>query len=143
MPNIEDATLLQHHVVRQTAALLSSMFSGDDEYGYDDILDFLTTKHVEKDPVRAHLSPSAPLRKATPAMTREEAYKIACHDLKYRCTKCTNPRFVLYPHVCPLQWKHGQFIDKCRYWHHPSERRPHPTSYEIDSRVESLMWRLP
>ena len=72
-------------------------------------------------------------------MKREKAYALAVETLKYRCTRCTNPRF-LQGGKCPFQWKKLKFIDRCRFYHFEEERKEMPDKVEIEALVTKLMW---
>ena len=62
----------------------------------------------------------------------------ANEELKYRCKLCTNPLFKRTGQ-CPFQWKHGKFVNRCRFYHNDDERCHPPSEYEIERRVSVLM----
>ena len=72
-------------------------------------------------------------------MTRDKAYALAVDRLKYRCTRCTNHRF-LECGKCPFQWKRLTFVDRCRFYHTKEERREMPSKFEVEVFVTKLMW---
>ena len=90
-------------------------------------------------PPRMVMPPLPPSPPPQPRMTQNEAYTLAVDQLKYRCTRCINPRF-LSCGKCPFQWKGNTFLNRCRFYHNEEERQGMPSKTAVDKLVSVLMW---
>ena len=78
------------------------------------------------------------LPRKQPRIIREKAYAMAVDKLKYRCTRCTNPRF-LNCGKCPFQWNGKIFVDRCRFYHTDEQRKEMPSKAAVEALVSVLM----
>ena len=87
-------------------------------------------------PPQPPLPPEPPPKQ--PRMPRDKTYTMAVDRLKYRCARCTNPRF-LRCGKCPFQWNGKTFIDRCRFYHTDEEQQEMPSKVAVEALVSVLM----